>query len=200
MLRDRPGRQPDVVSIDNMPPGYREVYEDSSSGLVDPVMQYCKRHSTPLMWDQGTYTRAGKGGKWEVQARHGLHTGIALALHLPKGFHFFIGVDRDKVLPVDLTEVTRMAADLHLFATYAQEAALRLLLPALPHGNVPALTPRELETLRWTMEGKTAWELGRILGISEQTAVRHVNNAMHKLNCVNKHHAVVTALRLGLIH
>ena len=52
---------------------------------------------------------------------------------------------------------------------------------------------------RWTMEGKTAWELSRILGISEQTVVRHLNNATHKLNCVNKHHAVVKALRLGLI-
>jgi DNA-binding CsgD family transcriptional regulator len=27
----------------------------------------------------------------------------------------------------------------------------------------------------------------------------HVNNAMHKLGCVNKHQAVLRALRLGLI-
>lgn len=50
------------------------------------------------------------------------------------------------------------------------------------------------------MEGKTAWEVGTILGISERTAVLHVNNAMHKLGCVNKHQAVLKALRLGLIH
>ena len=36
-------------------------------------------------------------------------------------------------------------------------------------------------------------------GISERTAVLHVNNAMHKLDCVNKHQAVLKALRLGLI-
>ena len=30
----------------------------------------------------------------------------------------------------------------------------------------PRLTARELEVLRWTMEGKTAWETGAILGIS----------------------------------
>jgi DNA-binding CsgD family transcriptional regulator len=28
----------------------------------------------------------------------------------------------------------------------------------------------------------------------------HVTNAMHKLGCVNKHQAVLKALRLGLIH
>ena len=49
------------------------------------------------------------------------------------------------------------------------------------------------------MEGKTAWELGRILGIAEQTAVRHLYNASHKLGCVNKHQAVLKALRLELI-
>ncbi len=36
--------------------------------------------------------------------------------------------------------------------------------------------------------------------LSERTAVLHVNNAMHKLGCVNKHQAVLKALRLGLIH
>jgi len=90
-------------------------------------------------------------------------------------------------------------ADLQLFAVHAQDAALRLLLPASPQLDIPTLTPRELESLRWTMEGKTAWELGNILGISERTAVLHVNNATHKLGCVNKHQAVLKALRFGLI-
>ena len=90
-------------------------------------------------------------------------------------------------------------ADLQLFAVYAQEAAQRVLSPAAPVGR-PKLTPRELEALRWTMEGKTAWELGAILGISERTAVLHVNNAMHKLGCASKHQAVLKALRLGLLN
>ena len=77
--------------------------------------------------------------------------------------------------------------------------AVRVMPPPSPESDTPDLTPRELECLRWTMEGKTAWELGRILGISEQTAVRHVNNAAHKLDAVNKHHAVVKALRFGLL-
>jgi DNA-binding CsgD family transcriptional regulator len=91
-------------------------------------------------------------------------------------------------------------ADLQLFAVHAQESALRLLVPAAAQPERPSLTPRELEALRWTMDGKTAWEVGAILGISERTAVLHVNNAMHKLGCVNKHQAVLKALRLGLIY
>jgi DNA-binding CsgD family transcriptional regulator len=49
------------------------------------------------------------------------------------------------------------------------------------------------------MEGKTAWEVGNILGISERTAVLHANNATHKLGSANKHQAVLKALRMGLI-
>ena len=99
-----------------------------------------------------------------------------------------------------MAELQRVVADLQLFAVHAQDAALRLMLPAAQQPDRPALTPRELEALRWTMDGKTAWEVGAILGISERTAVLHVNNAMHKLGCVNKHQAVLKALRLGLIH
>ena len=74
-----------------------------------------------------------------------------------------------------------------------------VLLPAVPDATAVSLTPRELESLRWTMEGKTAWEVGNILGITERTAVLHLNNATHKLDCVNKHQAVLKALRLKLI-
>ena len=90
-------------------------------------------------------------------------------------------------------------ADLQLFAVHAQDAAMRILTPSLVSGQQPSLTPRELEALRWTMDGKTAWEVANVLGISERTAVLHINNAMHKLDCVNKHQAVLKALRLGLI-
>ena len=76
---------------------------------------------------------------------------------------------------------------------------MRALLPSVDEDKVLKLTERELECLRWTMDGKTAWEVGRILGISEQTAVRHLTNLSAKLGCVNKHQAVVKALRLGLL-
>jgi DNA-binding CsgD family transcriptional regulator len=189
----------EFITIDNTPDGYRQAFSDFDNGLRDPVMQHCKHHSVPIIWNQDTYTAVGQGDKWEVQARFGYRFGIALALHLPEGRHFQLGVDRDQPLAMGSGELTRLVADLQLFAVHAQDAALRVLLPASPESEVPALTPRELESLRWTMEGKTAWEVGNILGISERTAVLHVNNATHKLACVNKHQAVLKALRLGLI-
>jgi DNA-binding CsgD family transcriptional regulator len=196
---DRPLGDTEFVAVDNTPEAYRDSFDDAQNGLLDPVMQHCKRNSVPIVWDQNTYVSAGRAGQWESQAQFGYRTGICLALHMPEGRHFVIGVDRDQALPSNQGEVTRMVADLQLFAVYAQDTAMRVLVPERLQPERPKLTPRELDALRWTMEGKTAWELGTILGISERTAVLHVNNAMHKLGCVNKHQAVLKALRLGLL-
>ncbi len=189
----------DLIMVDNTPTSYVETYGDAASGKRDPVLQHCRRQTVPIIWNQDTYVAQGVGDLWEQQAQFGYRTGIAMALHLPEGKHFLLGVDRDQPLPADPRELQRVVADLQLFAVHAQEAAMRLLLPVALQPERPALTPRELEALRWTMEGKTAWEVGAVLGISERTAVLHINNAMHKLGCVNKHQAVLKALRLGLI-
>lgn len=196
---DHPLSNPEFIAVDNAPVAYREAINDMSRARRDPVMQHCKSQSVPIIWNQDTYTNRGMGEKWEEQASFGYRNGVCLALHMPEGRHFVLGVDRQQPMPRDPIEITRMVADLQLFAVHAQDAALRILVPATSQPERPALTPRELESLRWTMDGKTAWEVGDVLGISERTAVLHINNAMHKLACANKHQAVLKALRLGLI-
>ena len=189
----------EFITVDNTPEQYQDAFQNRQNWRLDPVMQHCKRQSMPIIWSQKTYVAQGLGEKWEEQARYGYGNGIALALHMPEGRHFFLGVDRDQPVPMHAGELTRVVADLQLFAVHAQDAALRILTPGTSDPGKPSLTPRELETLRWTMEGKTAWEVGNVLGITERTAALHVNNATHKLGCVNKHQAVLKALRLGLI-
>ncbi len=61
------------------------------------------------------------------------------------------------------------------------------------------LLERELECLRWCATGKTKWETGEILGISERTVKFHLDQTRHKLNCMNVTHAVAKALAIGLI-
>ena len=189
----------EFITVDNSDEAYRLELDTLDESRRDPVAQHCKTRSVPIIWNQDTYARAGHGERWEAQARYGYCTGVALALHMPDGRHFFFGVDSDRSLPADPRELTRVVADVQLFAVLAQDAAQRIFVPPPADPAAPALTPRELEVLRWTMEGKTAWEVGAVLGISERTAVLHVQNAMRKLDCVNKHQAVLKALRLGLI-
>lgn len=191
----------EVFVTDNTPAAYVDAFNDASMGKLDPVMQHCKHQNVPIIWNQSTYVKAGLGELWEEQAHYGLCNGVAVALHMPEGRHFVLGMDRRQALPATPEAITRIVADLQLFAVHAQEAAWDVHQPlrAAESLRKPKLTPRELECLSWTMEGKTAWEVGTILGISERTAVLHLNNAMHKLGCNNKHQAVLKALRQGYI-
>lgn len=196
---ERVGLQPEFVAIHNAPLAYVNTFENLDISRRDPIAQHCRRNTVPIMWGQETYLRGNAIELWEHQARFGYQNGIAMALHLPEGRHFLIGVERDQTLPADGAELTRMVAELQLFAVHAQDTALRVLVSESSRPELPALTPRELEVLRWTMDGKVTSEISLLLGIGDRTTVFHLQNAMLKLNCNSKHVAVVKALRLGLI-
>lgn len=61
------------------------------------------------------------------------------------------------------------------------------------------INAREIDCLKWTAEGKTAWEASVILGISERTVRFHLNSAREKLNCVTTTQAVAKAVAAKLI-
>lgn len=199
VIVDRLGADPELITVDNTPRQYLQTFEDINVGKRDPVAQHCKRNTVPIIWGQKTYLEQGAIDLWEHQAFFGYRNGIAMALHLPEGRHFYLGVDRDQPLPAETPELTRVVADLQLFAVHAQDTALRVLVSEPSRPELPALTPRELEVLRWTMDGQTTAQASKLLGIGERTTVFHLQNAMLKLGCNSKHQAVLKALRLGLI-
>jgi DNA-binding CsgD family transcriptional regulator len=61
------------------------------------------------------------------------------------------------------------------------------------------LTDRELECLSWSAAGKTAWEIGRILNLSEWTVVYHIEKTKKKFGVTRKQEVVAHAISLGLI-
>jgi DNA-binding CsgD family transcriptional regulator len=61
------------------------------------------------------------------------------------------------------------------------------------------MSARELDCLKWTAAGKTAWEASVILGISERTVRFHLNTAREKLNCATTTQAVAKAIVNQLI-
>lgn len=61
------------------------------------------------------------------------------------------------------------------------------------------LTRRELEVVRWTAQGKTSAEIGQILSLSDHTINAYMNNAIRKLDCVNRTQLVAKAIRMKLI-
>jgi DNA-binding CsgD family transcriptional regulator len=86
---------------------------------------------------------------------------------------------------------------LRVLGSYFHEHILRLN----GHHSEPQilLSARELDCLKWTAEGKTAWEASVILGISERTVRFHLNAAREKLKCSTTTQAVAKAVRNNMI-
>jgi DNA-binding CsgD family transcriptional regulator len=200
LVQENPLNKKDAVFhiIDNTPPAHLQKSRDPASVARSPIIKRLKCLSTPFSWDQRMHVEEGAADLWEAAAPHGYKVGIAVALHLPHHRHFVFSLDRDTPLPRSQHKMARMLADLHLAAVYAEGAASRLMLPLL-NGSLSKLSRREIESLKWTMEGKTAWEVGAILSISERSVVFHLKNCMRKLGAINKHQAVLKALGQGLI-
>jgi DNA-binding CsgD family transcriptional regulator len=61
------------------------------------------------------------------------------------------------------------------------------------------LTARQIECLSWVQEGKTAWEIGQIMGISARTVESYLAIAYGKLRVRTRVQAVIRARALGLL-
>jgi DNA-binding CsgD family transcriptional regulator len=69
---------------------------------------------------------------------------------------------------------------LQLLGMYFHAHARRALAVERTVDGVP-LSPREYECLTWSAQGKSAWAIARILGISPRTVAFHLDNAKEKL-------------------
>lgn len=188
-----------IKSLGNTPEGYLAAAKDLGDARRDPVMAQLMTQPVPVVYDQNTYATAGVGELWELQAQYGYKTGIAVKLHLPGDKHFLLGVDREEALPPPGPRLMQMVAGLQLLAAHALTAADRLLAPQLQTQDFPKLTRRELDVLSWTSQGKTAWEVSVILGMSEKTVNFHLGNAMRKLDVTSKHQAVLKCVAAGVL-
>lgn len=193
-----------IGSIGNTPSSFLLSHADLTRIRVDPVMHRLAAEPTPFVWDQAFYARANKGHLWEDGAPHGYRVGVAASLPVGNGQSVFVGVDRHDKLPTNGETLARMQADLQLLSVHTHVAARRLLVKAAPRPleslQLPRLSPREIDVLRWTREGKTAEEVALILGMKVPTVNSYIRNAMEKLEVVgSKHKAVLVATTLGLI-
>ncbi|QCI97156.1 helix-turn-helix transcriptional regulator [Agrobacterium larrymoorei] len=91
---------------------------------------------------------------------------------------------------IALNEIGMIA--LHAFDVYDRMRRTEMVVPK-------SLTKRELEVIRWTSQGKTSAEIGQILSLSDHTINAYLNNAIKKLDCVNRTQLVAKAIRLKLI-
>ena len=71
--------------------------------------------------------------------------------------------------------------------------------PEKPGQSTAGLTSRELEVLKLVVDGYTNKEIGKELSITEDTAKKHMQSILAKLDASNRTDAVTKATRAGII-
>ena len=190
----------EFCTVTNAPDAFLRDFENLDSGRIDPVSQHCKRSTKPIVWDRNDYSTPEQQELWQRQAEFGYRSGYAFAMHFDRGLHFMFGVDSDRDRCEQLTNYKSALTDVLTFAAHAQAAAFELCLPTRPEpANAWELTKSEIEALRWTMDGKTSWEVGQSMSMSEWHVSLLLQRAMRKLDCSSNYEMILRAIKLRLI-
>jgi LuxR family quorum-sensing system transcriptional regulator SolR len=185
--------------LSGYPKGWVALYMASRYFAVDPVVQHCQRSSLPVIWDASTPGDGRASEFWEEARSFGLQAGVSFSVHELPGITGIFSLSRDVSLDLHGESLDALVGKAQVFASVLHHSVLRMHLPKLVPQATVDLTARERECLKWSAAGKTTREVGVILGITERTAVFHMNNVVQKLGAANKTQAIVRALALNYI-
>ena len=184
-----------------LPDGWVDHYLVHDYGDLDPTFQAAMSHLLPFSWREIEGRNDLTGGQRRVlnEARdHGIAHGATVPIHGPDSGLSALNVIGGGSARSFEEAFQRSYRDLIWIAVHTHEAFLNLAEDIAEQGRV-RLTDRERDCLLWTARGKTAWEVGQILSISEETVLFHLKNATRKQGVFSKHHAVVKAIVQGYI-
>ncbi len=194
--------KPYLVFISGYPTDWWEHYNASGYLAIDPVVTHCSQRITPLIWeDVDLAVEHDKQVRRFMEDSHefGLKGGLSTSVHGAPGEAGLLSLATGDSVQASKGRIFESIAETQLLATYIHEAVRRVMLVGATGVADVHLTAREKECLLWTAEGKSSWEIGRILNISENTILYHLKNAARKLDASNRQQAVARAITLGLI-
>lgn len=198
-LADMPGpgeRLQDTILCLTWPEQWSRRYFDRDYIRSDPARLHLSRTVEPFSWkelaDCPSYTKNQKTIVYEA-SEFGMKTGLIFPMPGLRSGPALVTIagENDK-----LSDDDRMR--LHLCAIYTH-SVVRKLSRARPESRTPSFSPRERECLQWYAAGKSEWEIGEILSISEKTANTYLERAKQKFGVATRKQAIVAALRRGVI-
>lgn len=173
---------------------YSIIYDE-----IDPIILKCMQSQSPVCWSfiPKQVLNANKYA-CEVLAFDILQQGLTVPIHGDYGEAALISIvpdlsrtDVDMNSKGNRSNITYLAGLLHNAVAEKMDQPVGV--------DVPRLTKREMDVLQWAAFGKTSWETGSILDLSERTVEFYHANAATKLCAATKAHAVSRAIAMGFI-
>ncbi|MBW9062135.1 autoinducer binding domain-containing protein [Rhizobium herbae] len=175
------------------------TYLDEGFLRIDPVLRSIMSGVRPVDWATARELHPESEPLFRALKRLGAGTdGVTLPLATPTRRLAFLAIHAD--VPAEEWPAYRRChlRDFQLLANLFHASLLENDDHLSEHGD-KTLTHRETEVLGWAAAGKSYWEIGTILGISERTVRFFMTNARRKLNVVSNAQAVAQAVRRDLI-
>jgi DNA-binding CsgD family transcriptional regulator len=194
-----PSLRPQQFFVSGFPQGWAEHYVTSGYFKVDPLVAHAAKSLLPAIWDEQAFHERKSSDFWEDAKSFGLRSGLSFAVHEQPGVTGIFSLARDQPLDLEDRELAALIGRAQMFASLLHHEIMRIESPKLIPEAAAVLTAREQECLKWAADGKTAWEIGQLLSITERTAVFHINNIVQKLGASNKTQAIVRAVALKLV-
>jgi DNA-binding CsgD family transcriptional regulator len=172
--------------------GHRYLQEELYK--IDPFILKASTDLIPFTWHEVFKDQRHNGNTELFEAvchEFGMVDGFAVPSHCSNGAMGMISF----MGPLRIDHVAQ--AYMQQLAIYYRAAMKRLNTIDEPEPAESQLTPRQLECIQWIAEGKSDWEIGVILGLSESTINRHVERAKERLGVRTRMQVVVKALRSG---
>jgi DNA-binding CsgD family transcriptional regulator len=188
-----PHRKNDTARlISTYPRPWTEHYLSNHYDRLDPVIRQALKVTEPFEWgssiDSGSHSNAQRQ-LFEEAATFGIRYGFTIPIHDGRGPVAAVTFASDEQSATFKRRVETHRRVLQLMALYFHASASRKLQPDRVVDGV-ALSPREYQCLEWSAAGKSAWEIGRILSITQRTVTFHLENAKSKLGVFSLHQAI----------
>lgn len=169
--------------ISTYPAAWTTRYLQGNYQRFDPVILRARADPEPFEWGVDVRSSAPTKQQQEMfddAAQYGIRCGFTVPIHYGRAPIAAVTFATDERRPEFNRRVKEHGRVLQLMAIYFHAHA-RAKLSRDRVVNGVSLSRREFECLEWAAHGKSAWEIGRILGISRRTAAFHLDNAKAKL-------------------
>lgn len=185
--------------LSGYPMQWQQMYLERSYVEHDPTVAHCQTSDAALVWSETVFAGEKRLEMLEEARSFGLGYGISLPIHEMHGVKSMVSLARDKPFE-SAAEADEVVSSGKLLANCAHFAYRKLLTGEMRASGTRSLTAQERECLRWVAVGKTSYEIGKILRISELTVGNHIKNLMYKLDVKSRAQAVAVAFRMGIIN
>jgi len=172
-------------------------YTQARLSRYDPTIQAVFTSPSAFTWAEIEARHPEKTARsvFDQARSFGAVGGLVVPVHGPQGEVMAVTLVSEQKAEIDHQSRMTMQVASTIYASHG----LALAEIERETSTDPNLTRREIQCVYWVNEGKTDWEIGRILDISEDTVAFHLKNVKTKLNVTRRSQIPISAWLRGVL-